>query len=68
MALTGTALDPTPDVGSLRLTWWRRPVVRFAVGVLVWAGLLLPAVLMPWHSWTVTWGSFSMPRSPRRTS
>ena len=64
MALTGTALDPTPDVGSLRLTWWRRPVVRFGVGVLVWAGLLLPAVLTPWRTWTVTWGSFSAEVTP----
>jgi hypothetical protein len=39
MALTGTALAPTRDVGSLRLTWWRQPWVRFAVGVLAFAGL-----------------------------
>jgi hypothetical protein len=65
MALTGTALDPTRDVGSLRLTWWRRPLVRFAVGVLVWAGLLLPAVLMPRRTWTVSWGSFIADLTPQ---
>jgi hypothetical protein len=47
MALTGTALAPTRDVGSLRLTWWRQPGVRFAAGVLAFAGLfVLPSVLL----------------------
>ena len=53
MALTGTALAPTRDVGSLRLTWWRRPPVRFVVGVLVFAGAFAFPFLLPEAGWHV---------------
>jgi hypothetical protein len=66
MALTGTALAPMRRIESVRLTWWRRPVVRFAVGLVVWAGLTLPGLLLPRRTWTFTLGSFNADFSPEK--
>ena len=64
MALTGTVLAPTRDVGSLRLTWWRQPPVRFAVGVLVFAGLFALPSRLPEAGWHLSLGSSTLELAP----
>lgn len=64
MALTGAALAPTRDAGSLRATWWRRPPVRFAVGVLVFAGVFALPYVLPPEGRQLTFRSFTLELAP----